>query len=250
METIDVNALQGMKVDDIKPKLAALNKEQLEQLRALEEAEGEGKTRSTLVVAIDARLAALGEGQGADDQGTGEQGGNDQGAQDQGGVEGASDSSPAAPVVDDVQAALDAERERIARDAEVQAAARELTDRNVLVERENAVRLYGEASAALGDLDGGDVLIDGAELYFSEGKSFLAGMPPVPVRPAAVSVEGGRLIVNEAIDFPPMAPSARIEAVWLHSDGDWAMTRLMQPLVIGGGHEARLPAGHLAFAVN
>ncbi|GAA0749570.1 hypothetical protein [Sphingomonas trueperi] len=248
METTDVNALQGLKVDDIKPKLAALNKEQLEQLRALEEAEGEGKTRSTLVAAIDVRLAALAEGQGADDQGTGEQGGNDQGAQDQGGVEGAPAGGPAAPVFDDVQAALDAERDRIARDAEVQAAALALTDRNVAVERENAVRLFGEACAALGGVDG-DVLIDGAELYFSEGESFLAGMS-VPIRPAAISGEGGRLIVNEAIDFPLMAPSARIEAVWLHSNGHWAMTRLMQPLVIGGGHEARLPAGHLAFAVN
>lgn len=212
METIDVNALQGQTVEAVKPRLGELNKEQLEQLRALEEAEGEGKTRATLVAAIDARLKALTDGE--------------------------------------LQAALAAERERVEQEAAARQEADAQQARAVEVAIENGARLYAEASAATTRPLAETVLAGGAELYFSEGESFLPGMPAVVIAGTGVHVEGGRLVVDAPVDFPPIAPSARIEAVWLRSRDDWAMTRLMQPLVIGGGHEARLPAGHLAFAVN
>lgn len=211
-EPIDVNALHGLTVETVKPRLAELNKDQLEQLRALETAEGEAKARDTLVKAIDARLKALAD--------------------------------------DDLQAALAAERERVAQeDAALQEAAAQQA-RDVEVAIENAARLYLEAANATTRPLAETVLASGAELYFSAGESFLPGMPAVEIAGTAMRVDGGRLVVDAPVDFPPIAPTARIEAVWLRSRDDWAMTRLMQPLVIGGGHEARLPAGHLAFAVN
>lgn len=266
MESIDVNALHGQTVDAVKPKLAELNKEQLEQLRALEVAEGEAKARSTLLTAIDARLEALAaqQGIGSDDTGSestgsestgGESSGDEATGTAQGGGALPSDggaaqtAEPGAAPADDLQAALQAEQERLRRDADIEAAAQELSNRSVAVAQENAVRLFAEAAQAP-KVDRRDVLADGAELYFSEGESFLAGMLPVSIAPKALRMEGDRLVVDQAVDFPPIAPSARIEAVWLHSDGDWAVAQLMQPLVIGGGHEARLPAGHIAFNVK
>ncbi len=59
MEIRDILAIQKKSVDDAKAEIVTLTAEQLAELRALEVAEGDGKTRTTLVKAIDARIAQL-----------------------------------------------------------------------------------------------------------------------------------------------------------------------------------------------
>lgn len=66
MENRDILAIQKMNVDEAKAELGNLNADQLGELRALEVAEGEGKTRSTLLKAIDTRMATIGDGEDGD----------------------------------------------------------------------------------------------------------------------------------------------------------------------------------------
>lgn len=309
-----LEALKNSSVADAKLELPQLTRDELTELRALEEAEGPGKTRSTLLAAIDAALADLSDGTANGAAGTNGDGVTDEtpsqpasesqtavdisaipprdddagkappvyvtedrcreiageavaaamkvfataqangvSSQD-GGLPGLSVGAPSAS--DDADAAQ-AERERQAAEVEAQIAAGEEAERKANEARLNAERQRAEAAgrayarATSGEISRhvGGAADDGGRLFFSDGTKFLPAIGAIDVPAKAVRVLNGKLVIDKAIDFDPSLPSAEVTEVWLEPNEDDAFAKCDIPggLRIGGGHEAQLPAGHLAF---
>ena len=59
-----------------------------------------------------------------------------------------------------------------------------------------------------------------------------------------------QLVLGQDIDFDPQQPAATITEAWLIGEGGARRCEISGGLRVGGGAEAKLPAGHLAFLVS
>lgn len=327
-EVKTVADVKAMNVELAREHLAGLTAAELAELRGLEVAEGDGKTRKTLVAAIDAALEALGgpivdaagretgaetSAAGAAEGGaeTGAAGAAEGGAADVGAIEVAGAGDPVegsapfdalAPSLldpdavlegaalelaqaamahmgvarlrqmhaligeelkvrdgasgDDLAKALDAERQAIADAAASEAAAarqRDAAEKARLKAEQRAMEeaenLYSRAAAVHANRDVSAGPVAGGRVYFSEGERFIL-FGAVPLDPGELVPGGLGLVVNRKIAFPPEIASARVECAWLRVGDNWASCPIVGGLAIGGGLDAELPAGHLAFAIG
>lgn len=176
-----------------------------------------------------------------------------------GGLPGLSTSAPSGSSDAD---GAQAERERQAVDVEAQIKAGEEAERKANAARldaerqraEAAVRAYARATSGGISRYAGGAAIAGGRLFFSDGTRFLSPIGAIDVPAKAARVLNGKLVIDQAIDFDPSLPSAEVTEVWLEPNENDAFPKeafakcdIPGGLRIGGGHEAQLPAGHLAF---
>lgn len=101
--------------------------------------------------------------------------------------------------------------------------------------------------------EGGAVDIDGAfKLRFADNEGFIASLPAMDATAGAgLFVKRADQLI-QAVDIPFSAglDSALITAAWLISDTGSRKLDVSGGLRVGGGSEAKFPAGHIAFLVG
>ena len=249
----DLDELVKGNVDDITPKLAEMPRTALDGLRALEQAKGE-EARSTLIAAIDAegdtrervdaavameheRVAAKMETLGYPRNG---------------GPEDADAIDKALMALAGVQADRDQLREDLAQSqkagAELAATIEALNASAGATQAEtppakalklSAKRDPASLSAAEGPSD--IVLVDGDDVP-------LPGLTPRGFVPGDFTLAGSAAVLARDVPFPVHSPRGDVRGAFLMRDGKpVAKAELVAPFAIGGGHQAKLPAGTLRF---
>lgn len=264
----DLPVLLDGTVDSVLAKLADMPLATLTALRALEEG---GKTRKSLLAAIDAQIAAL-----TPETGGGEPAAPSEGDAPQADPEGTFADAPMPEPNPDVNDALMAHLE--ARQASyerllvaLQAAGHSIdgnTDVHALAAQtireltaavaENTVRALdggssGAAAPVMLALDPEAKADEAFTVVFGDRQGQrIASLGKLTFRAAdfAANLADDSRLLTRAIDFPTEGPAADVASVWLTdaSGKAWSMCQLMAVLPVSGGRQASIPAGFLAFA--
>jgi hypothetical protein len=250
-----LTAILNGSVDDAKPQLAGLTREELTELHDGEEASAK---RSTMLAAIHSELRSRGE-PAADDAGAGA-------------VDGAAqaDTSGAAAKVY-TQAEWDA-RENAHRDAVAWMFNQSQVDQMLA---EQKARDAAEKDRVLSEAQGNDVAvvdIDVAEplelnpkamapglfatttasqiVFVDDQDRPIASIPAMPFEPKDFEPNGGAVTLVREVEFPKELPIADVSGAFLlNDDGDaCGKATLVMPFSIGGGRNAKLAKSSLQFA--
>lgn len=114
--------------------------------------------------------------------------------------------------------------------------------------RKEAAGAYAEAITAR-ELGEAAKPADGAcVIRFSDGQTFYTGIAPIAATPDRFISDGGAAVYDKAIAFDATAAQSKLTEAWL-IDGEGGATRcvLGSALMVGGGHDALIPASHLLF---
>lgn len=232
----DLPVLLDGTVDSVVAKLPDMNRATLTQLRELEDG---GKTRVTLLTAIDAQIAAL----PPSEQTVPVNGADWPDPMDDtrkrlkvlaGALEDA--GYPCGPNIDLILTAASAINELRAPASQPDAAPTAPPRATISL----ALTDVAEAATALKVCFAGadDVRIEDLGVLQFESADFSTGVP-----------DGNRLLLKP-IAFPLEVPAAQVLSVWLLDSmgAEWSVCRLMAPFPVGGGRSASIPAGFLSFA--
>ena len=264
----DLPELLNGTVDSVVAKLPDMNAVTLIQLRELEDG---GKTRKSLLAAIDVQLAALEaaakeqiearepvrpEPEAPEPEAPGPDAGDNEAGT-------FADAPMPDPMVNDVDeeaelvAALTAAGVTVAEDASLLLLAADTTYHlGKRLADDTLDMIDGPATARAAIALELDVMADGEAAHnvmFADasGKSIseLGVLHFDAADFVASPQDPGARLLNKAIDFPTGVQAASVAAVWL-IDGEGRPARvcnLMTPLPVGGGRQASIPAGFLPF---
>jgi hypothetical protein len=88
--------------------------------------------------------------------------------------------------------------------------------------------------------------VEDFQLRFASHGGFIDGA--IELGLPDLTITGGRASVEKEVNFAPEAPFAHVGEAWLvASSGEAVCCDLHVGLVTGGGHQAKIPAGHLLF---
>lgn len=264
----DLPVLLDGTVDSVMAKLADMPLATLTELRALEEG---GKTRKSLLAAIDAQIAAL-----TLETGGGEPAAPSEGDAPQADPEGTFADAPmpeANPDVNDaflahlqaraasygkLLSALAQAGKPVDQNTDVHALAAETIRELVAAVAENTVRALdggssGAAAPVMLALDPDAKADEAFTVVFGDRQGQrIASLGKLTFRAAdfAANLADDSRLLTRAIDFPTEGPAADVASVWLTdpSGAAWSMCQLMAVLPVSGGRQASIPAGFLAFA--
>ena len=246
----DVGELLGSSVDAIKAKFSDLSDSQLAMLGEAER--GAEKPRSSLLAAVETEQTAraaqakevvlmqaakcsMQEGQQAADQ----------------------------ALLGSMSASREAELE--ARVAELTAENERLNDlvAELQLELEGVAegnQVDSNVFAALVKMHLAAVCAKPQVIVFSgHGGTMIDDLPWLMFHPSDFRVENGGITLLKPIDFPLHGKAHQVHAIWVvdrqespTEDGGMAgfACQLLQPLNVGGGRQAHIPAGHLHFTGN
>lgn len=264
----DLPVLLDGTVDSVLAKLADMPLATLTELRALEQG---GKTRKSLLAAIDAQIAAL-----TPETGGGEPAAPSEGEAPQADPEGTFADAPmpeANPDVNDaflahlqaraasydkLLSALAQAGKPVDQNTDVHALAAETIRELTAAVAENTVRALdggssGAAAPVMLALDPDAKADEAFTVVFGDRQGQrIASLGKLTFRAAdfAANLADDSRLLTRAIDFPTEGPAADVASVWLTdpSGAAWSMCQLMAVLPVSGGRQASIPAGFLAFA--
>ncbi len=85
-------------------------------------------------------------------------------------------------------------------------------------------------------------------LRFGESNAFIPSIPPRDIERSVLKPAGaGRATLNLEIGFPPEGPPVRVTHAWLIAGGKSVSCEIPGGMKVGGGAQARIPAGYLVF---
>lgn len=152
-------------------------------------------------------------------------------------------------------AAADRQRKADARQAEEDAKAQAKADdvkrkadaRADEQRREAAASAYRSAlTRTPGDIHAAKEL--GGVLRFADGTTFLSDQGTRAIAGSEMSMLNGRIVIDKVLTFDAQGARATVSEAWLELEtGAMAKCDVPGGLQVGGGAEAQLPAGHLAF---
>lgn len=276
----DLPVLLDGTVDSVLAKLADMPLATLTELRALEEG---GKTRKSLLAAIDAQIAALTpetppepEQDTAQQANGGEPAAPSEGDAPQADPAGTFADAPmpeANPDVNDafmahlqaraasydkLLSALAQAGKPVDQNTDVHALAAETIRELTAAVAENTVRALdggssGAAAPVMLALDPDAKADEAFTVVFGDRQGQrIASLGKLTFRAAdfAANLADDSRLLTRAIDFPTEGPAADVASVWLTdtSGAAWSMCQLMAVLPVSGGRQASIPAGFLAFA--
>lgn len=234
-----IDEIRKLSVEKLEAELPALDSEQLAALKAAELAEGEGKTRSTAIKAIDEALEKLaapapaGEGDQGDSSGEGEYG--DGSGEGTGGSDGSGETGS-----DGAEGSGEGDGQAHPQPSAASA----------LSPGQSGAEPHSQSGGEEGPDDEEDAGVNdaGPRLVFIANGEPIAGLPEVPVDLRRdFAPRGERGLLRRSVEVSPHGPSCTITAVRLVTPGGDKECAIPGGLAAGGGRSARFPAESLIF---
>ena len=239
MDDANLSKIIGGSVDDAKPALSGLSRDDLQQLH---DAESKGQNRTTLLSAIDAAMKALPasgrDPSGADDK-VYTQAQVDKILKEQrAGQAGMFTQAQLDEALATQKLTLEAERSRAVADATGATAA--------LVAKDVPGALTIATSSRPSD-----VLMGGGSIQFVDDKDRpVEGLPPIKFAASDFEPSGSAMTLKAEVEFPKAIAANEISGAFLLDDEDEPIGKatLVMPFAIGGGRTAKLAKSTLQFA--